>query len=550
MDSEPSSEDSLGPVRTRRRWLVPAIVGGVLVIIGGVIVGSAVSYRREHEQARNAAWSRVAQCFLGGEPTSGERPSLRFRAIERSTAFHKSQGDRDWPYDCNSELDAFWKTLKHYDEVHEGQLDVAYWAVTLQKRTKTERLEYALAIDNLFDEAKKGSFSFSPRTDVPSPPQPVQAWTYDDVERAGELTHHAKLEQIASDLVPGRTLRLLVPEPIDNRMCIFDGNATFKCAAHRYAVTEQRRPFIYGTADDDGPALVANAVDAFTEDGRELKAHNVYRGGYMRRDGVSYQLLHIENDDNSDFAMLRRFKADGTATDAKVTLEGNFHVEMFRDWIVFHDRVAGLWAHKVLLDDKAPALGPRISIGNGNYADARLHACMRADGLAVLESSDKGNLLFFLNGSTWTSPKPVLSGSLQLACDDQGASVMNDRTVVNCAAATGECTVVEQADVSIEAQGDGLQAAAIDAVGTVVSVSHASDAFEIQVARGKTIISRTVLDGVVKGGMLLKAPLLSSMTLFARPGFAVVAIAITGGVTRVLRVGADGKVAPVTVVRT
>ena len=97
---------------------------------------------------------------------------------------------------------------------------------------------------------------------------------------------------------------------------------------------------------------------------------------------------------------------------------------------------------------------------------------------------------------------------------------------------------------------NGQKAAVIDAKGTVVSVSRGSDAFEIQVARGKTIISRTAFDGVVKGGVLLKTPLLSNMTLFARPGFAVVAIAVTGGVTRVLRVGADGKITPITVVRT
>ncbi len=538
----------------KRRVLVPLLVGGVILAVALVMAVAGLSYSRDHDRARNRAYSGVAYCFLGGEPSANEKPSMRVRAMQRGLLAARAsakegadEGANDWPLRCHKPVADLLAALKEYGEIKEGNHDLGYWARTLQEKQPLNRAEYGQVLDSFFEEAQKNSFKYEAPTDAQAPPQPLEAWTAGDLTKKSLLTPATGFARFSTDEVPGGILRLMWSEEIGARFCTTTDGAEVTCTRMqpRGALRSLRNASIYATADDDGPTMLAEPSDAYLEDGTKLSGKEGFRGGYVRKDKVAYEVLR-EGDNKTDALRLRRYPASGAPTEAKVVLEKRSHFEIFRDWLVFQDEEQNLAAKQVLLDGKEPALGPLVKIGRALSTNTSLKACQMKDGLAVVESEGASQQIAFLRGSTWSPPVRADNVDAGFFCGDDHVILFGSKILARCEPGAASCKAEEHVSLSWRDSQRASFAVVDGRTLTWARVHGGQDLPRLEVRSGDKLVGEALFDPFIKAGQLVEQSQIHELRLFSRRSFALVLVASADGI-HALRIGKDGKLVPLVV---
>lgn len=571
-------------------------IGGValVVLLAGGGFGLSRYLNAKANEAVGTSWSALSRCMLGDPLAAGEKPSLRFRAIQLS-AMTQAEVSRapangePWPNRCAKHAHVLRESLIEASRAEKDQKDLAFWAEKLGIALKDDgsyMADLSEAVDQAWAQAAKAQLQQAAATDTPAPPAPAKALTVDSLAATPGLAKSAvEMKSVQAELNPGANLRILIEDkelPNSPAICTFNaGEQSARCEGLSADIGALGKGFrLWGSADDEADALVfsgKNGSDGVyrAESGDKIAAATTY-GGYAAKDGVSALLTW---DDASRQLRLVRKSVGKPAVvspylpDPKIRI-GNPYYDSQLLWnqLVVRgvNRHNELWLAASELSDSG--VGPMTEIGTlseGGVAEKsgeeppQLSGCRVAKALVARARGERSEFLSFFVQGRWTKPVTVPFVGGTLSCRKAEASIT--RVAPSSSDSALEGTISHARCTPAACQSETLKLeqflkgelnlapkvllAAGDLDGKLLVVWGAAEVGGLRmrlapadkIAKAPDII---LYDDLVKQGQIQKTSTLSDARLFTRERFAILLLTTTSG-TFALRIEPDGKYAPV-----
>lgn len=560
----------------KKRRRVLAIVGAVLVVVGGIATFGVLRYLKAEAAERvKAGHGELAQCLLGEPLAEGETASMRFRAIQRG-ALTLSDQTRDpskgepWPDRCAP------YAHKLAEGVAASSLIDTPEGATLRAATASlaEALEkkdayfadLSTPIDATFDAIAGASVARGAAAEVPPPPAANETLTLADLD--GAFTAKSTALNAISVLEGGTDVRLLVTDPKVDRspfLCTVSGAAA-TCATVGKPAAAAPGLRLAGSADDGAEPLLFGSGEVYRGDG-SLLVEAVGVEGHVAADGVATFLAA-----DGDKLVVHRFEA---GKDRGKTLRpfGLPDLDPRRDAVLVGEDVvlAGTkkdeWVLQTMRIDKG-RLTAKTELGTLEGASpvnegARVDACRAGAGDVVRVVGDGQSHLTFSLGNRWSEPVVAKPGGGRLSCHGKtalttrvraGAETMDTRLeVVTCGPKACEAKSLTMQELFTGELGlvPTGTTHALGVQGAVVLAWPAGQRGGLRVRRapvGELANAPDIIafDDLVADGAVSAISTLSDMRLLRAGDGALLLLDTTAGL-RAVRVNAAGEVTPVAV---
>ncbi len=574
------------------------LIGGVALLVllaGGGYALTRYMGTKATEQV-GTSWNALNGCLLGDPLKPGEKPSMRFRAIQLSAMTQAdvsrvAAGTEPWPDRCAKHALELHEALVAASRTQEGSADLGSWAEKLATSLHTDaafQQDLSDVIDQTWAAAAKEGLSATKLATMPAPPPaPAAPLTIDSFAGGKPIVKSATdLKALGLELDPASAVRFLFEDkdgPDRYLLCSIPGTdnrgscGTLPAAVLASPVGLQ----LLGTADDDSDVLVftgnRGSEGVFRSGSGDRIGAATCLGGYAAKDGFSALLAYDE-------AARRLELIRKTGTSPAQTLPVTTDLKLAdpqRD-------AALLWNHMVYrgtnsynetwlgaIDVRGSAAGPGAPSQIGLLAEpgpaqpeadspVEITGC-KSSGLTVARVRGRqSEFLTFLVGDRWTKPVQVVGYGGTLNCRKAEASITRVdiprsegmlKTVITQHRCTPAACSTESVSLEDMLKGElllapvaSVLAAELDGKLLVVWTGGDRGGIRMRLAPIKDIAKtpdQIFFDDLVKDGQVQKTSTVSDMRLVSREKYAVLFMSTQAGTfaVRIDRDGAAGLVA-------
>ncbi len=587
-------QDSAG---RRRKFLLGGVV--LLAVLGAGGYGLARYMNAKTTERVGTSWVALQGCLLGDALKPGEKPSLRFRAIQLSAMTQAdvarvSAGAEPWPDRCARHAHELREALVASSRTQEGRADLGSWSAKLATALRSGvafQQDLSDVIDRTWERAaQEGLSAVGGTAPAVPPPPPASPLTVDMLRDVKPIVKGAAdLKTLALETHPASVVRFLFEDkegPDRYLLCsVSAANATGSCSALPASVVASPVGLqLLGTADDDADVLLfagkRGSEGVFRSGSGERVEAVTSLGGYAAKDGFVALLGYDEST-----RRLELVRKTGASPAQKLPVVPDLKLaDPTRD-------AALLWNHIVYrgansfnetwlgsVDVRAAPAGPGTPAPIGVLAEPgpsqpdpdapfEITGC-RSSGLTVARVRGKqSEFLSFLVGDRWTKPVQVVGYGGVLNCRKADASltrvdIPRSEGMLSAVITQTRCTPAVCSTESITL-GDLLKgeltlapvasilAAELDGKLSVVWTGGERGGLRMRLAPIKDIAKvpdHVLFDDLVKDGQVQKTSTISDLRLVSREKHAVLFLSTQAG-TFALRIDRDGSVGVVNFAR-
>lgn len=573
----------------RRRFAL-----GALALVIGLGVGGYFLFRhltaQNTEQIANS-WASLDQCLLGAPLAEGEKPSLRFRALQLSAISLPLEAGKEkeqWPARCAVHAHALREGLTEMSEAPAGEKNLVFWSEKLAgalTATGSAAADLSEVIDKTWEQAgKEGMRRGKGQATAAEPPALTKAMTVDDLKSAKPIVKKAPaMDAVQSDLHPGPALHLLVEDTKkeETLACTLGPNAkAMQCEPIPATIPASQLGLrLLGTCDEDADPLVFSgsrgSEGVFRSSSGEKVGATTTLGGYAAKGDFSAVLGW---DEGAKRLSLIRKTGTEEPKSSPIRLEDKLKiaaplrdVQVLWDQIVFRgaNRFDETWLAAARIQTGAVANDAPVDIGMlpeaganrpPNEADIPIAGCQSSKSRVVRVRGDSHDFLTFLVADKWTKPVKTSGIGGELSCrrveawltrfeSPPGAGMLESSIVAErCTPAACKSNQVTLEDIFKGTLGLAPVAppmvAQLDGKILVVWTGGERGGLRMRLAAldelGKAT-DKILFDDLVQDGQVLKTSTLAETKLIAREKFAVLLLRTSEGL-HALQIDSDGGV--------
>jgi hypothetical protein len=578
----------------KKKFVLVSAIVVVGAVAGVLLLTRHMSSRAEERLA--TSWGSLARCLLGEPVKQGERPSVRFRALQltsmtQAETTRAPAGGEPWPNRCARHAHDLREALVEASKAQKDTKDLAYWSEKLATALRDDgsfRADLSEVVDATWEQGARSGIAPVFPPDLPAAPAAASAMSCDSLVAAGPLSASPiDLRALEAEVHPSTAIKFLVEQKDVAHspfVCTFTGApAGARCAEVSSDVAATQHGFrLLGSSDEEADPLVfagnRGSEGVFRAGTGEKVDAVTTHGGWAAKDGMSALLAW---DDAARQLKLVRKPAGKAkaqvpvAPEAKVKIgSAAYDAQMLWNQVLFRgvNRFGELWLVAAEMGAGDATLGAFADVGQlaeGGAAERtpapvpQLSGCRAAKALVVRARGERNELLSFLVAGKWTKPVQAPGVGGALGCRKAEASITRvdpsrteslletSITHHRCTPASCQTTTIKMDDFlkgeAILAPKGGVVAADLD--GKLLVVWGAAERGGVRmrlappdkVARAEDVV---LFDDLLKDGQVQKTSQLFDMRLLGRERFALLLLSTSTG-THALRVEPDGKVAPV-----
>ncbi|MRG92076.1 hypothetical protein [Polyangium spumosum] len=571
-----------GGAGRRRKLTLGAL--GALVLGAGTFATFYGAPRWTASRDAKRAGAALFRCLFGETPAAGETPERRLRrilltAVSLPAPERVSAEGPGWPGRCATHAEALADA-----ERRRGRATLAPppdLAARVIQKAQDMFARSDLPLESIWSMADPDG---GPR-DVPLPPAPASPVDLD----APNLGERITFGDHSADAVPGRTLRLVFRGDRGGppMACVFPaglGSATCTPLAPRARLP---RPHLWPSADDDGPALVADRSSARTtfyraDTGQAFgEAYHVVGGFSAAKEVVG--VVEMELGPRGEERALWLDRSEGTRRVGHARIDPPPRVR-FSSVFVLGDALTWIEPragkpHLLLrrLGTSAGPPGPIEDAGPLPHDAMQLAACHAPKSLVLLARDGRGTTWMTRRDRRGGSPlvraeeprRPPSAAVVSeiVTCDDDaaavtlvlrkgdGAKAAHEVRQARCTKETCETVVVAEADLFRARDPMSRPAPPVNEETTVLAASLGASLLVVWRTPEAGVRARIALPSAITSAPdvvvydeasqdVNGAGRLHAMRLFPRGDAAILLLHAVSGV-KAIRIGADGTVRPI-----
>jgi hypothetical protein len=574
----------------RRRFAMGAV--GLVAVLG---VGGYFLHKHSVEQSQAQvaqAWASLDQCLLGAPLAQGEKPSVRFRAVQLaalSVSVTEAGNEKaQWPVRCAAHAHALRDGLVGTTGTPTDK-SLASWADKLAgalSATGAASADLSELLDAAWEQAsKEGMARDKGQPSGPEPPLPAKVMTLDELKSAKPLMKKAPaLDSVQTDLHPGPVLNLVIEDAKkeETLWCSLAPDAkVIRCEPLPSTIpASQLGMRLLGTGEDDAaPLLFAGSRGSegvYRIVGGDKITATTALGGYATKDTAAV----LGWDEGGKRISLTRKTGAEEAKSVQVKLDEKLKVvQPVRDVHVIWDHVLlrgpnrfdETWLAAARIKPGATGVEAPTDVGmlpeSGanrppNEADLPFAGCRTDKSRMVRVRGDSHDFLSFFVADKWTKPVKTTRTGGDLSCrrveawltrfeSPPGAGMLESSIVVErctpAACKTSQLSLEEMFKGTLGlAPASAPLLAQVDGKILVVWTAGERGGLRMRLAPledlGKTP-DKVLFDDLVLDGKVQKTSTLADVKLFARGSLAVLLVRTSEGL-HALHIDAEGRVQP------
>ncbi|HNS98323.1 MAG TPA: hypothetical protein PKL73_15330 [Polyangiaceae bacterium] len=571
----------------RRRFALGAV--GLLVLAGA---GGYFLHKHSTQQAQaqvGSSWASLDQCLLGAPLAEGEKPSMRFRAVQLSALSQsvvEAGGEKaQWPVRCATHAHALRDGLVAISGTP-VEKSLAYWVDKLAaalSATGASSADLSEIVDATWEQAgREGMARDKGQVTGPEAPLPTKALTIDDLKSHKPIVSKAPaLDTLQTDVHPSAVLNLFA-EDANKEHSLFCSMSPEKKVIHCEPLAagipaSQLGMRLLGTSDDDvAPLLFAGSRGSegvYRIVGGDKITASTALGGYVTKDVASV----LTWDEGSKRILLHRKTGADEPKSVPVRLDEKLKISQpVRDVHVFWDHILvrganrfdETWLAAACIKPGATGIEAPVDVGmlpeSGanrppTETDLPMVGCRTDKTKVVRVRGDSHDFLSFFVADKWTKPVKTSRTGGDLSCrrveayltrfdSPAGAGMLESSIVVEkcspAACQTSELTIEEMFKGTLGlAPASAPLIAQIEGKILVVWTAAERGGLRLRLAPIDALAKTpdTVLfDDLVQEGKVQKTSSIAEVRLLARASFAVLLIRTSQGL-HALHIDAEGR---------